>query len=122
MTADLTPTGNEATPHDDVAAEMAKVMRDRHPKLREIPDDILVQALAEVLPVYGAMVTVRTFGADYARREQRANSMTTRVYGVSLLLKVAAEAERDANAGIDPAGNRAAARVLRARAHREGRR
>jgi len=122
MSADLTPTGGEAAPADYLAApEMVKVMRERHPELREIPESILVQALAEVLPVYGAMVQVRTFGADYARREERANSLTTRVYGASLLLKVAADAERDANAGIDTAANRAAAKVLRARAHREGR-
>ena len=121
MSADLTLTGDDVAPRGDVAAEMVQVMRDRHPELREIPEEILVQALVEVLPVYGAMVQVRTFGQDYTRREERANSLTTRVYGVSLLLKVAAEAERDANAGIDAAANRDLAKVLRARARREGR-
>lgn len=121
MSADLTPTGDELTPHDDVAAEMVKVMRERHPELQAIPARDLVQALAEVLPVYGAMVEVRTFGHDYERREERANSLTTRVYGVSLLQRVAAEAERDADAGIDAAVNRDLARVLRERAKTEGR-
>jgi hypothetical protein len=121
MSADLTPTGDELTPHDDVASEMVKVMRERHPELQAIPARDLVQALAEVLPVYGAMVEVRTFGHDYKRREERANSLTTRVYGVSLLQRVAAEAERDANAGIDAAANRDLARVLRERAKTEGR-
>lgn len=122
MSTDITPPeGADVARHDDVAAEMVKVMRERHPELRAIPARDLVTALAEVLPVYGAMVQVRTFGEDYERREQRANSLTTRVYGVSLLQRVAAEAERDANAGIDPAANRAAARVLRERAKTEGR-
>lgn len=122
MNTDITPPeGAEVARHDDVAAEMVKVMTERHPELLTIPARDLVQALAEVLPVYGAMVQVRTFGEDYERREQRANSLTTRVYGVSLLQRVAAEAERDANAGIDPAANRAAARVLRERAKTEGR-
>lgn len=122
MSTDITPPeGADVARHDDVAAEMVKVMREWHPELRAIPARDLVTALAEVLPVYGAMVQVRTFGEDYERREQRANSLTTRVYGVSLLQRVAAEAERDANAGIDPAANRAAARVLRERAKTEGR-
>lgn len=121
MSSDITPTeGADVARHDDVAAEMVKVMRERHPELREIPARDLETALAEVLPVYGAMVQVRTFGHDYERREQRANSLTTRVYGVSLLQRIAAEAERDANAGIDPAANRAAAKVLRERARTEG--
>lgn len=121
MSADITPTdGAEVARHDDVAADMVRIMRERHPELRAIPARDLETALAEVLPVYGAMVQVRTFGHDYERREQRANSLTTRVYGVSLLQRIAAEAERDANAGIDPAANRAAAKVLRDRARTEG--
>jgi hypothetical protein len=122
MSNDITPPeGTDVARHDDVAAEMVKVMRERHPELRAIPARDLVTALAELLPVYGAMVQVRTFGHDYERRERHANSLTTRVYGVSLLQRVAAEAERDANAGIDAAANRAVARVLRERAKTEGR-
>lgn len=122
MSADLTPPeGADVARHDDVAADMVRIMRERHPELCAISARDLESALAEVLPVYGAMVQVRTFGHDYERREQRANSLTTRVYGVSLLQRIAAEAERDANAGIDPAANRAAARVLRERAKTEGR-
>ncbi len=122
MNTDITPPeGAEVARHDDVAADMVRIMRERHPELLAIPARDLESALAEVLPVYGAMVQVRTFGHDYERRERHANSLTTRVYGVSLLQRIAAEAERDANAGIDPAANRAAARVLRERAKTEGR-
>lgn len=122
MSGDITPPeGADVARHDDVAADMVRIMRERHPELLAIPARDLESALAEVLPVYGAMVQVRTFGHDYERRERHANSLTTRVYGVSLLQRIAAEAERDANAGIDPAANRAAARVLRERAKTEGR-
>lgn len=122
MSADVTPMGDELAgiPDEDVPAEMAKVMQARFPSLGDIAPEALAAALADVLPVYGAMVQVRTFGHDYERRERHANSLTTRVYGVSLLQRIAAEAERDANAGIDPAANRAAAKVLRERARTEG--
>lgn len=122
MSADLTPPeGADVARHDNVAADMVRIMRERHPELLAISARDLETALAEVITVYGAMVQVRTFGHDYERRERHANSLTTRVYGVSLLQRIAAEAERDANAGIDPAANRAAARVLRERAKTEGR-
>ncbi len=121
MSTDITPTGDDIARPDDVVAEMVKVMRERHPELLEIPAADLERALAEVLPVYGAMVQVRTFGHDYERRERSAESLTKRVYGSSVLLRIAADAERDAAAGVDPATNRAVASNLRARAHREGR-
>ena len=122
MSADLTPTGDDldAVPVDDVVAEMVQAMRDRHPALREISARDLEAALAELLPVYGAMVQARTFGHDYKRREQRANSLTTRVYAISRLLRLAADAEQAANAGVEPAANRTMARMLRDSARREG--
>ena len=122
MTTDLTPTGDELARPDDVAAEMVEVMRDRHPALRAIPAEDLAQALAEVLPVYGALVQARTFGHDYKRREQRADALTTRVYAISRLLRLAADAEQSANAGVEPAANRTMARMLRDSARREGNR
>jgi hypothetical protein len=122
VTTDLTPTGDELARPDDVAAEMVEVMRERHPALRAIPAGDLVQALAEVLPVYGALVQARTFGHDYERRERRADALTTRVYAISRLLRLAADAEQSANAGVEPAANRAMARMLRDSARREGNR
>lgn len=122
MSDDITPTeGADVARHDDVAAEMVRIMRERHPELRAVPARDLETALAELLPVYGAMVQARTFGHDYERRERHANSLTTRVYGSSLLQRLAAEADRDAGAGVDPAVNRAVARKLREQARREGR-
>jgi hypothetical protein len=124
MSADLTPTGGDlaAGTVDDVVAEMVRVMLERHPALREISPRDLAAALAELLPVYGAMVQARTFGHDYKRREQRADSLTTRVYAISRLQRLAADAEQAANAGIDPAANRTMARMLRDSARREGNR
>ena len=124
MTADDMPrTGDEVTaPHaEDVAAEMVEVMQERFPALRALPPQVLAEALAEVLPVYGAMVQVRTFGHDYERRERSAESLTKRAYGAGLLLRIAGEVDQAARAGVDPAANRALARMLRDRAHREGR-
>lgn len=120
MSNDITPTGDDVARHDDVAADMVKVMRERHPELLAIPAADLERALAEVLPVYGAMVQARTFGHDYERRERSAESLSKRVYGASMLLRHAAEADRDANAGIDTRANRELAKALRDRAHREG--
>jgi hypothetical protein len=122
VTTDLTPTGDELAQPDDVAAEMVEVMRERHPALRAISAADLAQALAEVLPVYGALVQARTFGHDYKRREQRADALTTRVYAISRLQRLAADAEQAANAGIEPAANRTMARMLRDSARREGNR
>lgn len=115
-------TGDELTavPVEDVAAEMVRVMRDRSPGLRKVPASALAEALAEVLPVYGAMVEARTFGHDYERRERDARSLTTRVYGASLLLRLANEADQAARAGTEPAINTTLARQLRTLAHREG--
>lgn len=122
MTTDLTPTGDELARTDDVVAEMVELMRERHPALREIPAGDLAAALAEVMPVYGALVQARTFGHDYERREHRADALTTRVYAISRLKRLAADAEQAANAGIDPVANRTMARMLRHSALREGNR
>lgn len=114
------PSSGQVDQPDDVAAEMVRVMLDRNPALAGVDEQDLTAALAEVLPVYGAIVQVRTFGHDYQRREQSAQSLTKRVYGASVLLRIAAEADRDARAGVDPATNRALAAKLRTWAHREG--
>jgi hypothetical protein len=119
--ADETPAADLAGQmSEDVAAEMVKVMRDRHPALAGVPAGVLIAALAEVLPVYGAMVELRTFGSDYVRRESDARALTKRAYGAGLLLRIAAEAEAAARAGIEPAANKTIARLLRDRAHAEG--
>lgn len=124
MTADdMSRTGDEVTtlPAEDVVADVVKVMQDRFPSLAAVPSEELAEAMGEVLAVYGAMVQVRTFGNDYERRERSADSLTKRAYGAGLLQRLARDAEQAARVGVDPAANRALARMLRDRAHREGR-
>lgn len=76
--------------------------------------------LAAVLPLYGAGIIANAGVEHYNRQVELARSLTTRVYGASLLLHIAAEATQKANAGIDTALNLKLAETLRERAHQEG--
>jgi len=82
--------------------------------------DEMRQVLAAVLPVYGAGIIANAGVEHYNRQVELARSLTTRVYGASLLLHIAAEATQKANAGIDTALNLKLAETLRERAHQEG--
>lgn len=76
--------------------------------------------LAAVLPLYGAGIIANAGVEHYHRQVELAQSLTTRVYGASLLLTIAGEATAAANAGIEPELNRKLAEMLRKRAHQEG--
>jgi hypothetical protein len=121
MTTPDTP-GTDLSPSEvgDLATEISHVMLERFPQLRAVPADAIAQALAQVLPVYGAMVQTALFSHDYRRRERSAENLTKRTYVAGVLLRMAAEADQDALRGTDPAVNRAMAAKLRARAHQEG--
>lgn len=121
MSTDPTTRDVEAVPEDEVAAVITSIMQANHPELAAVDPAALTAALAEVLPVYGALVEVRTFGHDYARRERTADALTTRAYTVGRMRRMAYEAEQAAQAGTNPAENRTFARMLREHADREGR-
>lgn len=116
---DLTTTAAMA-PEDvpDVLVEMA--MREYLPGLYDTGEEAMRQALAVVLPAYGAAVIAGAGVEHYERQVELARSLTTRVYGASLLMAIAGEATAAANAGIEPELNRKLADMLRKRAHQEG--
>lgn len=116
---DLTTTAAMAP--EDVPAELVELaMREYLPGLYDTGEEAMRAALAVVLPLYGAAVIVGAGVEHYERQVELARSLTTRVYGASLLLKLAAEATAAANQGIEPVLNRKLAAMLRARARAEG--
>jgi hypothetical protein len=97
---------------DNAAPGIMRRAMDRH------ADDVRA-ILAATLPLYGAAVIVQGGSAHYARQEALATSLTTRVYGSSLLISLAQEAEMAASMGMAPALNTELANMLRERAKRE---
>lgn len=71
---------------DNAAPGILRRAMDRH------ADDVRA-VLAATLPMYGAAVIVRGGVEHYERQEALATSLTTRVYGASLLLSLADEAD-----------------------------
>lgn len=106
---------------DEVPSHLVEAMQSAAPALRAVPTWVIAAGLARVLPEYGALVQQNAGTADYHRREDRATSLTTRVYGAALLSRLAFEAETAARSGIEPELNEAVAERLRAGARREGR-
>lgn len=100
---------------DNAAPGILRRAMDRH------ADDVRA-VLAATLPMYGAAVIVRGGVEHYERQEALATSLTTRVYGSSLLLGLAKEAETAARMGMAPALNTELAHMLRERARREAKR
>lgn len=116
---DLTTTAPMA-PQDVPAELVALAMREYLPGLYDTGEEAMREALAAVLPLYGAAIIANAGVEHYDRQVELARSLTTRVYGASLLLTLADEATTAANQGIEPALNRKLADMLRKRAHREG--
>lgn len=106
---------------DEVPSHLVELMQSAAPALRAVPPWVIAAGLAKVLPEYGALVQQNAATHDYHRREDQATALTTRVYGASLLSRLAFEAETDARRGVDPALNAAVAERLRDGARREGR-
>jgi hypothetical protein len=116
---DLTTTAPMAP--EDVPAELVELaMREYLPGLYDTGEEAMRQALAAVLPVYGAAIIAGAGVEHYGRQVELARSLTTRVYGAALLMTLADEATTAANAGIEPALNRSLATMLRNRARKEG--
>lgn len=104
----------------DVPDKLVQVAMDHYlPGLHETGEEAMRECLAAVLPLYGAAVIVNAGVEHYDRQETLATSLTTRVYGASLLLGLADEADMAAGMGIAPALNTELADMLRERAKRE---
>lgn len=120
---DLTTTAPmvpEDVPAELVALAMAQITLPGPVDFAALAEDEIRRALAAVLPLYGAGVIANAGVEHYNRQVELARSLTTRVYGASLLLHIAAEATQKANAGIDTALNLKLAETLRERAKQEG--
>jgi hypothetical protein len=116
---DLTTTAPMAP--EDVPAELVELaMREYLPGLYDTGEEAMRQALAAVLPLYGAAIIAGAGVEHYGRQVELARSLTTRVYGAALLMTLADEATAAASAGIEPALNRSLATMLRNRARKEG--
>lgn len=116
---DLTTT--EPMAPEDVPAELADaawavLVHNDH----DLSVQTMREILATVLPLYGAAIIAGAGVEHYSRQVELARSLTTRVYGASLLMTLADEATTAANQGIEPALNLKLADMLRKRAHREG--
>lgn len=106
---------------EDVPAELvALAMREYLPGLYDTGEEAMRQALAVVLPLYGAGIIAGAGVEHYNRQVEVARSLSTRVYGAALLFKIADEASTAADRGIEPALNRNLADMLRDRARVEG--
>ena len=132
---DLTTTVGAMAP-DDVPHELAEIAartRYDHYRLpsmapweelthdyRERSIDAQRPMLAAVLPLYGAAIIANAGVEHYDRQVRLADSLTTRVARAGMLLSLAEEAQAVANQGIEPTLNTELARMLRDRAHREG--
>lgn len=104
----------------DVPDRLVQVALDNYlPGLHETGEEAMRECLAAVLPLYGAAVIVNAGVEHYERQEALATSLTTRVYGASLLQGMAREAEIAAAMGMAPALNTELAHMLRERARRE---
>lgn len=88
----------------------------------DVGPETLREVLAVVLPVYGAAMVANAGVKHYDRQVRLAESLTTRVARVGMLLALADEAQGAANRGVEPTLNTKLADMLRARAHREGKR
>jgi hypothetical protein len=116
---DLTRAGAMAP--EDVPAELVELaMREYLPGLYDTGEEAMRQALAVVLPLYGAAVIVGAGVEHYDRQVTLAKSLTTRAARAALLFSLASEADAAANAGLEPALNRKLADMLRTRARTEG--
>lgn len=104
----------------DVPAKLVQVAMDHYlPGLHDTGEEAMREALAAVLPLYGAAVIVNAGVEHYDRQVNLASSLTTRVYGAALLMSMAEEATTAAAMGIEPALNTELAHMLRERARRE---
>lgn len=104
----------------DVPAKLVQVAMDHYlPGLHDTGEEAMREALAAVLPLYGAAVIVNAGVEHYDRQVNLASSLTTRVYGAALLMSMAEEATTAAAMGIEPALNTELAHMLRERAKRE---
>lgn len=119
MSDELTTTAPMSP--QDVPPELVELaMREYLPGLYDTGEEAMRQALAVVLPIYGAAIIAGAGVEHYGRQVELARSLTTRVYGAALLFKLADEATAAANQGIEPALNLKLADMLRARARKEG--
>lgn len=119
MSDELTTTAPMAP--QDVPAELVELaMSEYLPGLYDSGEEAMRQALAVVLPLWGASIIANAGVEHYDRQVALAQSLTTRVYGASLLMTLADEATAAANQGLEPALNLKLADMLRTRARKEG--
>jgi hypothetical protein len=118
-TTDLTTTAVMA-PEDVPAALVELAMREYLPGLYDTGEEAMRQALAAVLPLYGAAIIANAGVEHYDRQVALAKSLTTRVARAGMLLELAREADIAAAQGLEPELNRSLATMLRKRAHTEG--